>query len=77
MYLKECPLSGPGLEAQMPIEGLDRGEQEHALLHVAPLTLSLHHRPDTERMIQTYEEDSSLNNRHLVSTSTTSQSPSV
>lgn len=46
--MEECPLLGHSLEAQMPIEGLDRGEQEHALLHVAPLTLRLHHCPDTE-----------------------------
>lgn len=77
VYLKECPLSGHSLEAQMPIEGLGRGEQTHALLHVAPLTPGLHHWPDTEKMIQTYEEDSNLNNSHLVPTSTTSQWPSV
>lgn len=50
----------------MPIEGLDRGEQEHALLHVAPFTLRLHHRPDTQKMIQIYEEVSNLNKSHVV-----------
>lgn len=54
VYLKECPLLGQSLETQMPIEGLDRGEEAgtrpapRGPTYPAPSSLAWHREDDTD-----------------------------